>query len=352
MEEVKQHVSESSVAVWTKEDDDYLKTLVSIHGTHDWEVIASNINMSITIKWRTGQECKERWTIRLDPAIAKKQWTDYEDTQLLFAHQKLQNRWADIATRLRDRNGNAVKNRFYSIFRKVKTKLLDSDFSYESKCELLKVLYVVSLMEHCFSHPQTPAEQRKNKDKNFVYSLLHDITEDAVAKFKKEFNARLKTKVRLEDLWEELVRVPEPLRHEPAEQDFRGFEESRDNKCGGDRRYVLPEPHPVGLPERLTSEEKEFIKDQAFLAKEPWSAGSCHQPIMVSPPQMTAFSAGVYQPAVGPRYKLYDGFSDFVSPMQFRPVQQPMVMYVPQLEMQFQTRQIPRQIFRYQPPLS
>ncbi len=350
MEEIKPYFGIDSLG-WGKEDDDYLKTLVSIHGTHDWEIIASNINMSITTKQRTAAECRDRWTNSLDPAIAKKQWTDYEDAVILRDHQRLQNRWADIASRLKDRTGNAVKNRFYSIFRKVKTKVLDSDFSYDSKCELMKILYVLSLMEYCFKHPQTPAEQRRNKDKNFIYSLLRDVSEDVVLKFKTEFCKRQKREARVEDLWVELTKTPEPVKSEPV---FRGFDESRCvNKI---QKYILPQPRNSSSHRLLSADEKAFVRTQAFQpTKEPWSAGSyvC-QPMLFSPPvcQMTAFSAAVYPRPMGQRG--FDGFSDFVAPMEAVPTRQvqtlqPMIVYAAPPTVQFQQNMVLQPMLSYPP---
>ena len=59
---------------------------------------------------RAGKQCRERWHNHLQPDIKRGPWTEDEERALIAAHEKLGNRWADIAAEIPGRTENAVKN--------------------------------------------------------------------------------------------------------------------------------------------------------------------------------------------------------------------------------------------------
>ena len=59
---------------------------------------------------RAGKQCRERWHNHLQPDIKRGPWTEEEERALIAAHEKLGNRWADIAAEIPGRTENAVKN--------------------------------------------------------------------------------------------------------------------------------------------------------------------------------------------------------------------------------------------------
>jgi len=315
-------------APWDKEDDKHLRTLVSVHGLHNWPNIATHMNSTFPGKNRTGPECKERWYAHLDPTVSKQPWTDQEELEMLIAHQKHQNKWSDVAAALKGRSNNTIKNRFYSIFRKVKNKIKRRDLTYGSKLELLEIFYMISLMEHYFKNPQPVSEQKGKRGKDFIYSLLRTLRAEDVVKYKGDLQRLGIRESSMEELWLEMANNPgagskiasdkndnidKPIDLFPYIADPPAF----DRSC-----YELPMPHTVKQPEPLTPDEKDFIQFQAFKNKEPYSAGYLCTPMAISPPsyRQVPLSAGIIRPnSMAPRYEAFSDFTDMAMPSQPRP---------------------------------
>ena len=98
---------------WTDDEDELLMSLVTRPGmgVNSWVAIAAHI------PGRTAKQCRERWSLNLDPSIKKGPWSPLEDAQLLELHSRFGSRWADLAKFMEGRTENAVKTRYKSLLR-------------------------------------------------------------------------------------------------------------------------------------------------------------------------------------------------------------------------------------------
>jgi hypothetical protein len=101
---------------WTDNQDELLRTYVALEPKGSWAAVAEHV------PGRTAKQCRERWSLCLDPNIRKDDWTPEEDDSLRKLHQVHGNSWALIAKHLPGRTENATKLRFKSLGRMEVTK--------------------------------------------------------------------------------------------------------------------------------------------------------------------------------------------------------------------------------------
>lgn len=97
--------------MWSKTEDDILLNLMNTSKPRNWADIA------FAIPGRTAKQCRERWSLNLDPSINRLAWSEEEDNKLIQLHSQMGNRWAEMKRMLPGRTENAVKTRFKSIER-------------------------------------------------------------------------------------------------------------------------------------------------------------------------------------------------------------------------------------------
>lgn len=136
-----------------------------------------------------------------DDEFSKNPWTEEEELKLIYAHKQYKNRWTDVAIAMNCRNNNNIKNRFYSIFRKIKGKIYKKDFSYSSKLELLEIHYMISLMLKYLAHPPVNQRVKGKRGKDFIFSLIHNLDEQMVKTYYQHFSERTKSEGTMESLF-------------------------------------------------------------------------------------------------------------------------------------------------------
>lgn len=100
------HTPSYRKAMWTKAEDDALRQAIALHGTRNWSMVAT------MVPGRNGKQCRERWSGKLNPNLAKEAWTPEEDEQLIKLHNDLGNKWAIIGTYLPGRSRISLRNRW------------------------------------------------------------------------------------------------------------------------------------------------------------------------------------------------------------------------------------------------
>ncbi|KAL5539363.1 hypothetical protein UlMin_024611 [Ulmus minor] len=90
---------------WTKEEDDILVNYVKQFGHGTWRSLPKKAGLL-----RCGKSCRLRWTNYLRPGIKRGPFSQEEEDTIIRLHTILGNKWAAIASQIRGRTDNEVKN--------------------------------------------------------------------------------------------------------------------------------------------------------------------------------------------------------------------------------------------------
>ena len=101
---------------WTDEEDDKLLDWVKTEGPTNWSM-ATNF-----IIGRSGKQIRERWFNNVNPEVKKGEWSKKEDLKVFKLYQRHGSSWSKIAEKFDGRTENSIKNRFYSILRRMQTE--------------------------------------------------------------------------------------------------------------------------------------------------------------------------------------------------------------------------------------
>lgn len=107
--------------VFTPEEDKTLLYLVNSLGTKNWDIISSGFPN------RSARQCRDRWKFYLCPLVNNGPWTEEEDRLLFRKYMEIGSKWAIICQNFGNRSINNVKNRWYSVIRRVRMNKLNEN---------------------------------------------------------------------------------------------------------------------------------------------------------------------------------------------------------------------------------
>lgn len=114
--------------MFTVEEDNKIRQLVSSRGEKAWKIIAAELSN------RSPRQCRERWKNYLSPDVLNLPWTVEEDQKLTELMNQYGAQWAKIARYFHHRTDVNVKNRWSYLKRKEKRlKSTNSFINKQSK---------------------------------------------------------------------------------------------------------------------------------------------------------------------------------------------------------------------------
>jgi len=189
---------------WKKEHDTHLKNLIATYGTRNWQIVVESFNSKFPGFEKTVYQCKNRWHCVIEYNSKRHPWDEADRANLLLAHKKYKNRWSEIATLLKKRSNNRIKNRFYSLFRKTINKIRRKDYFAESSIEVLETYYVISVIEDYLKERATKTEKEIEEIKDYIYRLIQNQDTQNLEAYKQAFYELHKEYGTMESLFEKI----------------------------------------------------------------------------------------------------------------------------------------------------
>ncbi|KAL8208122.1 hypothetical protein R6Q57_007534 [Mikania cordata] len=106
---------------WSEDEDNKLRAYIQRYGHWNWGLLPKFAGLS-----RSGKSCRLRWVNYLRPDIKHGNFTKEEDELIVEFHQKLGNKWSEMAAYMPGRSDNEIKNRWHTHLKKQAKK--DQDF--------------------------------------------------------------------------------------------------------------------------------------------------------------------------------------------------------------------------------
>ena len=107
---------------WTSKEDNILINIVTSQNIKNisWKQV------SLSIPYRNGKQCRERWYNVLDPNINNKPWTEEEIDELYYYQDLYGNKWAKIASHI-PKSQNNIKHKWFSLTSNIPPPLTTSE---------------------------------------------------------------------------------------------------------------------------------------------------------------------------------------------------------------------------------
>jgi len=271
--------------IWTPEAETVLKNIVTLGCVYDWSKVAILMKTQLPAHNWADTECSEHWELITNQPDSKKSWTEQEELEMIVLHKHCDNKWESISTLLKGRNNNSVKNKFYSIFRKMKNKVQRLETGFNSRIELLEILYMMALMETHLQNPSPPILQKGRRGKDFLYTLLPGLTLEDIKNFREELAKKNGKEPKLSEVWSELAvplegtkfKLPDAISKAIAKDNLISKELSEENLLPQEelikslqnptRGMILPKYNDRSKGNKLGEEEKSNFHSAVFLNK-------------------------------------------------------------------------------------
>jgi hypothetical protein len=184
-------------------------------------------------------------------------WTAEESLQLILDNKAYKNKWAHYSEKLKGRTTNDKKNRFYSIFRKVKTQILKNDYTFSNDLELLEIHHVISILPKYLASQDQNAQANRKRGKDYIYTLILGLSLAHVQEYVAEFTRLTKSQGSFAEI---TARLRDSLMAKSPKQN-----------------PLIPEPSHRTSTDRLVSTDEELgfdrpLYDRKFNAIEAWES--------------------------------------------------------------------------------
>lgn len=248
---------------------------------------------------------KSKYDYCEEEMVTLEPWAPEEEFNLILAHKVYQNHWSKISSALKARTPNMIKNKFYSIFRKVKSKMHRNDFKFSCKLELLEMHYMSSLIERYLQYPVPNIKQKGKRGKDFIFTLISNVSKYAVHDYKNNLIEKTKAEGTIDALFEDLkIELKSTLSINIAKSVTKGQNiEARQNEKKKIKSINEAPPKLPSLPSTSYFDKmKQDVKPLANVFAQQWENSQVYDYNTKSPQFIfspASFSAGpVVNPAV------------------------------------------------------
>ena len=162
---------ENKTGPWDESEDERLSNWVAKNGASNWARCAKKV------KTRTGKQCREHWINKFNENIKKGNWTSEEDLLILKFYSKFQS-WKKIIPIFENRTENSIKNRFFSILRKIAIKkdiYKNTDMTKKIGLDKLKQFLDEAIEEAENKYFNENKEQTKEQFESYINEIENNL---------------------------------------------------------------------------------------------------------------------------------------------------------------------------------